>query len=553
MGAGFFECLDDPEAAHALLGEARSWLAAQGMSFMRGPLNPSANYTCGLLVDGFDLPPVIMMPWNPPYYAELLEGWHLRKEQDLFAYLIERDRLSPPDWLREEVDRLKAEARFTCRTSSKATLAADIRTMLEIYRESWAKNWGFSPLSDGEAEHHVKELKGILDPDFFVLFYHNDEPAAGMVALPDMNPLLKRLNGKLGLSALWHWWQAREEIRGGYRIMLFGIKGGPPLAGLPLAGCWTICWKKPAANRFSVWVGSWVLEDNAWPWTTLLRIFRAGSPSATAYTAGRSARPGPTNAASSDLKKARSPAARALWAAIICWPCLLAAGAHVTCPTRAASRTGHLPADVPWRGLICARGGAGRSPGRAGCGHPHGGPAVRPGLAGLFRANALAARALVVALADVGGRGSRLRQGLPARFVLVSVWRPPALPTVRPAWRTMPCARLSRLRLVQAVGEQILPGPGGQAGDPASAHYFTAPATRACCPRSRARPGLCREPRSVPRFFPGPPCTRGTGFLAVLLCCSDAGRIPYQRRRPVQHGPFCRATSGAALAVPGCA
>ena len=107
---GFFECLDDPEAAHALLGEARSWLAAQGMSFMRGPLNPSANYTCGLLVDGFDLPPVIMMPWNPPYYAELLEGWHLRKEQDLFAYLIERDRLSPPDWLREEVDRLKAEA-----------------------------------------------------------------------------------------------------------------------------------------------------------------------------------------------------------------------------------------------------------------------------------------------------------------------------------------------------------------------------------------------------------------------------------------------------------
>ena len=94
---GFFECLDDPEAAHALLGEARSWLAVQGMSFMRGPLNPSANYTCGLLVDGFDLPPVIMMPWNPPYYAELLEGWHLRKEQDLFAYLIERDRLSPPD------------------------------------------------------------------------------------------------------------------------------------------------------------------------------------------------------------------------------------------------------------------------------------------------------------------------------------------------------------------------------------------------------------------------------------------------------------------------
>lgn len=259
---GFFECLDDPEAAHALLGEARSWLAAQGMSFMRGPLNPSANYTCGLLVDGFDLPPVIMMPWNPPYYAELLEGWHLRKEQDLFAYLIERDRLSPPDWLREEVGRLKAEARFTCRTSSKATLAADIRTMLDIYRESWAKNWGFSPLSDGEAENHVKELKGILDPEFFVLFFHNDEPAAGMVALPDMNPLLKRLNGKLGLSALWHWWQAREEIRGGYRIMLFGIKEEFRLLGLPLLLLDYMLEKARNKPDFQWVEGSWVLEDN---------------------------------------------------------------------------------------------------------------------------------------------------------------------------------------------------------------------------------------------------------------------------------------------------
>ena len=237
-------------------------LAAQGMSFMRGPLNPSANYTCGLLVDGFDLPPVIMMPWNPPYYAELLEGWHLRKEQDLFAYLIERDRLSPPDWLREEVGRLKAEARFTCRTSSKATLAADIRTMLDIYRESWAKNWGFSPLSDGEAEHHVKELKGILDPEFFVLFFHNDEPAAGMVALPDMNPLLKRLNGKLGLSALWHWWQAREEIRGGYRIMLFGIKEEFRLLGLPLLLLDYMLEKARNKPDFQWVEGSWVLEDN---------------------------------------------------------------------------------------------------------------------------------------------------------------------------------------------------------------------------------------------------------------------------------------------------
>ena len=269
---GFFECTNDREAAHALLNMARDWLAAQGMRFMRGPLNPSANYTCGLLVHGFDLAPTIMMPWNPPYYAELLETWHLRKEQDLFAYQIERSRLTPPEWLSEEVTRLKAEARFTCRTSSKATLAEDIRAMLELYKVSWAKNWGFSPLSDGEAEQHVKELKSVLDPEFFVLFFHNGEPAAGMVALPDMAPLLRRLNGKLGISALWHWWQSRAEIRGGYRIILFGIREEFRLMGLPLL-LLDYMMEKARQNPNFQWVeGSWVLEDNV-PVNELLEDF----------------------------------------------------------------------------------------------------------------------------------------------------------------------------------------------------------------------------------------------------------------------------------------
>lgn len=269
---GFFECANDPEAAHALLDAAYGSLAAQGMRFMRGPLNPSANYTCGLLVHGFDLAPTIMMPWNPPYYAELLETWHLRKEQDLFAYQIERSRLTPPEWLSEEVTRLKAEARFTCRTSSKATLAEDIRAMLELYKVSWAKNWGFSPLSDGEAEQHVKELKSVLDPEFFVLFFHNNEPAAGMVALPDMAPLLRRLNGKLGISALWHWWQSRAEIRGGYRIILFGIREEFRLMGLPLL-LLDFMLEKARQHPHFQWVeGSWVLEDNA-PVNDLLEDF----------------------------------------------------------------------------------------------------------------------------------------------------------------------------------------------------------------------------------------------------------------------------------------
>lgn len=259
---GFFECRNDLEAAHALLGAARDWLAGQGMAYMRGPLNPSTNYTCGLLVDGFELPPALMMPWNPPYYAELLESWHLRKEEDLFAYGIERENLRLPDWLKAELARLKAENRFTWRTARRATLAADIRAMLDIYRESWAENFAFTPLSPAEAEVLVKELKPILDPEYFVLFYHDDQPVAGMVALPDLAPLLRRLRGRLGLSALWHWWQSRAEIRGNYRLMLFGIRPAYRLLGLPLLLLDCLLEKARLHPEFRCLEGSWVLEDN---------------------------------------------------------------------------------------------------------------------------------------------------------------------------------------------------------------------------------------------------------------------------------------------------
>lgn len=260
---GFFECQDDREAAHALLDSAKAWLQEQGMDFMRGPLNPSANYSCGLLVSGFEIPPALMMPWNPPWYAEHLESWNLRKEQDLFAYLIRKDDMDLPDWLREEAARLKARGSFVCRPSSKKTLSEDIEAMLELYRLSWADNWGFSPLSPEEAAEHVKELTGILDPRFFVLFFHDGKPVAGMVAMPDMNPLLKRLNGKIGLSAPWHYLRSRKDIRRGYRIMLFGILPEYRLQGLPILLLDYMLAQARAIPDFEWVEGSWVLEDNA--------------------------------------------------------------------------------------------------------------------------------------------------------------------------------------------------------------------------------------------------------------------------------------------------
>ena len=260
---GFFECLPDNEAAIELLGSAANWLHSQGMTFMRGPLNPSTNYTCGLLVDGFDVPPGLMMPWNPPYYARMFHRFCMRKEQDLLAYHIYKDRVKVASWLETELARLKEKGDFTFRRSKRSTLAQDVEIMLQIYGESWAKNFAFSPLSEAESKALVKELVSFLDPRFFVLFFHGNEPAGGMVALPNFNPLLKRLNGRMGLSAVWHYLVTRRKIRESYRIMLFGIREKFRLLGLPLL-LFDYMLAQARSQADFRWVeGSWVLEDNA--------------------------------------------------------------------------------------------------------------------------------------------------------------------------------------------------------------------------------------------------------------------------------------------------
>lgn len=259
---GFFECINSKRTAHALLEQAAAWLRENGMRFMRGPLSPSTNYSCGMMVQGFDTRPALMMPWNPSWYPSLLESWHLRKEQDLFAYVISKNKMALAPWLLDETRRLKLESPFTCRPSGKKTLAADVRIMLDLYRESWAQNWGFSPLSEEEATLLVKELTAILDPRFFVLFFHEGKPAAGMVALPDMSPLLQALNGKTGLLAPLHWLRSRKEIAKGFRIMLFGIMPRYRRFGLPLL---LLDYMLEQARKMPglEWVeGSWVLEDN---------------------------------------------------------------------------------------------------------------------------------------------------------------------------------------------------------------------------------------------------------------------------------------------------
>ena len=144
---GFFECEDDAEAAGLLFDAARGWLRAHGAGVMRGPTSPSTNYECGLLVEGFDRPPAVMMPYNFSYYPELIEASGLKKAIDLYAYATGVATFNHSDKLKRVADRLKSKYRIALRTVNLKEFEKEVEIIREIYNDAWSRNWGFVPVS----------------------------------------------------------------------------------------------------------------------------------------------------------------------------------------------------------------------------------------------------------------------------------------------------------------------------------------------------------------------------------------------------------------------
>ena len=195
---GFFECVDDLAVARALFDAGRAWLLRRGMTDWRGPVNPSLNYTCGLLIDGFSSPPVFLMTYNPAYYAALIEAFGFAKTQDMYAYEMDVALLA------KLVDRYKPAVMsslegddFVVRRFDRKHFAAEIRTFLEIYNRALDGTWGFTPLQQGEVTHIAKEMGQIIAPEF-AAFAIVDRVAVGAVlALLDYNQIIRKLNGRL--------------------------------------------------------------------------------------------------------------------------------------------------------------------------------------------------------------------------------------------------------------------------------------------------------------------------------------------------------------------
>ncbi|MGZ4886226.1 MAG: acyl-CoA N-acyltransferase [Candidatus Aminicenantales bacterium] len=257
---GFFECADDLEAAAALFSSVETWTRRKGMTFLRGPLNPSTNYELGLLIEGFDYPPAVEMPYQPPYYSRLIESCGFAKEKDLLAFLIEGD-YHLPEWMDSLAQRIARKKSVRIRRINPKDVSAEFDLIREIYNDCWSQNWGFVPLSDHEMRDIQKNVMQFTDTDLAFFIYYENEPAAVCVIFPDMNTLLKRLNGHIGVAGLLKALLYRREIRG-LRLLMFGVKDKYRQMGIPLLAFHHVYEVVRAKKKYRYMELGWTLEDN---------------------------------------------------------------------------------------------------------------------------------------------------------------------------------------------------------------------------------------------------------------------------------------------------
>jgi GNAT superfamily N-acetyltransferase len=224
---GFFEVEEDFEAAAALLDAARAWIKAQGMTAMRGPgeYSNATHERQGVLIEGFQYPPTVELTHNPPFYGEYLERYGLAKVKDYVAYMIDLKDL-PLDRIARLAAGIRKRERIVTRCADMKKFEEEVRLIIRIYNEAWADNWGFLPLTGGEADALAESLKPIVDPGLVRFAYIDDEPVAVFGGIPDPN---------WALRPLWKWYGDSDPVRLArliakrrhiprVRIMFFGIR-----------------------------------------------------------------------------------------------------------------------------------------------------------------------------------------------------------------------------------------------------------------------------------------------------------------------------------------
>lgn len=257
---GFFEFVDDAEVSRGLLDAALGWLRARGMSRAMGPLNFNTNHECGLLVEGFDSDPLVLMTWNRPYYPGHYDALGLAKAEDLLAYWLVNDGPIPPR-VGALADRfIERHPEVSIRSVDVKDYDNEVRIAYDIYNDAWQDNWGFVRLTDAEFDAVAKGLKPMVDARYTYLAYVGNEPAAFSLTLPDFNQVVKPMNGSVFPIGWWHWLTRPAKIDQ-IRVFALGVKR--KFQHLPLgAPLYKRTWEAGQAAGVKGAECSWILESN---------------------------------------------------------------------------------------------------------------------------------------------------------------------------------------------------------------------------------------------------------------------------------------------------
>jgi len=260
---GFFECEQDPEVARALLDAAETWLRARGRDRMVGPMNFTTNDECGVLVEGFERPAIILTDWTHRYYPGLLEGAGLDKAMDTLMWELYNDAgqvsdVHPAIWkMAEEV---QSEHGIVVRPMRKKNLEAEIGRFLEVYNAAWERNWGFVPLTEGEVRHYAKQLKPLLDENWAFIAEKDGETVGAALTLPDFNQVFKKMNGRL-LPLGWARFLLEKRRIDRVRVFALGVKREWQHTGIA-ARFYQLHFESAARTPQKGGEMGWILESN---------------------------------------------------------------------------------------------------------------------------------------------------------------------------------------------------------------------------------------------------------------------------------------------------
>jgi GNAT superfamily N-acetyltransferase len=262
---GFFEAIYDHDVADALFRAAETWLRGRGHDVMRGPASFSTNDECGLLVSGYDTPPTMMMPHNPPYYERLMEAARFRKAKDLLVYRggWMAEYLPVPERLTRGTELLRKRLGITIRPMNMQDFKREVERIKILYNKCWEKNWGFIPMTDHEIDHLAEQFKPVAIADL-VPFAEKDGEVIGFgLALPDLNQIFQRhRSGRLTPALLADLLLSLklQRVRRA-RILLLGVI--PELRGKGIdAMLYHWIWTKSAEHKIYWGEAGWILEDN---------------------------------------------------------------------------------------------------------------------------------------------------------------------------------------------------------------------------------------------------------------------------------------------------